>query len=515
LDPTLASVRDVVADGSSWGLRVHYTRERKFNGAAACAGLFREELKDDPFLLVNGNSFSQVDLTPLLLRPESGGPFLNIGVYAGIEGMRAFGAKHAVLSRPLGDVFWEGHNHALAHAYFMHPQILSLIPEGKYCDLREQLIPVALKKGLGVRGVPLTGDINDLHTFQDYLRANHDAVRAAKAAGTVLVSPSADVAPTAVISGPVLIGDGVRIGPDSVVVGPAVLGPGSVIGRGALVSESVVGPRARVGIRSELRRSIVAERAKVSSKQRCAKTVVLDRTSLPNGHLHMLREVADGAAWNVVTHQLQDHFHVPNRVFYLLSKRLVDVSFAFAAAPFALTLSLLLGVLVKLTSKGPMFFHERRITRGGREFSMIKLRTMYVGAHLDQGKLRDENQTDGPMFKILHDPRITPFGNWLRRTSLDELPQLWNVFKGDMSLVGPRPLADRELKWHPVWRALRLQVRPGMTGLWQVRCGSYSDFADWIGYDVQYVQNACPSLDLLILIKTIGVVFFGRRAAEH
>jgi lipopolysaccharide/colanic/teichoic acid biosynthesis glycosyltransferase len=146
---------------------------------------------------------------------------------------------------------------------------------------------------------------------------------------------------------------------------------------------------------------------------------------------------------------------------------------------------------------------------------MLKLRTMYTGAHLDQETLRARNQSDGPMFKIIHDPRITPLGGWLRRTSLDELPQLWNVFRGDMSLVGPRPLADREMKWHPVWRAMRLQVKPGMTGMWQARCGSVSDFADWIAYDVQYIQNACLSLDLWILLETVRVVVSGRRSSEE
>jgi lipopolysaccharide/colanic/teichoic acid biosynthesis glycosyltransferase len=395
----------------------------------------------------------------------------------------------------------------------MHPSLLDLIPEGKFCDVREQLIPWAITAGYAVRGVPLKGTINDLRTLQDFLRANHDAVREAESAGEILVSPEAQVSPAAVLSGPVLVGPRARIGADSVVVGPAVVGAGSVIEEGAMVSQSVLGPSVRVGRRSNLRRSIVFRNSSVPKDRRLSGAVIMDRADLPKGHIHMIEQADDGASWDVVTHRLQDRFFVADRGWYGFRKRAMDLAVVLLAAPFVGAACLVLAALVKLTSKGPALYKEKRMTQGGREFWMVKFRTMYVGAHLDQSKFKTQNQTDGPMFKIVHDPRITPLGHWLRKTSLDELPQLWNVLRGDMSLVGPRPLSDRETRWHPVWRGLRLKVKPGMTGLWQVNCGSYSDFADWIAYDVRYIQNACMRLDLWILLRTVGVVLFGRRAA--
>lgn len=515
LAPSMEWVREELGQDVEGKIRITYAVERKYNGAAAGAGLFREKLVDAPFLLINGNAASRLTLAPLMAAPEGGGPFLNVGVYAGVEGMRSFGAKHTASSPSSpGEVFWEDHTRSLAHAYVMHPALLDLIPRGKYCDMREQLIPQALSAGITVRGVPLEGTINEMRSLQDFMRANHDAVREAQAEGRVLVSPEAQVDPTAVLSGPVMVGEGARIRAESVIVGPAVIGPWSVVGRGAVVTQSLLGPHARVGRHSQLQRSIVFRRSKVLPRRRLNRSVVMDGIPLLKGHMNMLREVADGASWNVVTHQFQDQFHVQDRLAYRIAKRTLDlVAVAVLAVPVFLA-GLVIAALVRVTSQGPALYRERRMTRKGKEFWMVKFRTMYTGAHLDQSKYKDQNQTDGPMFKIIHDPRITPVGNWLRKTSLDELPQLWNVLKGEMSLVGPRPLADREMRWHPVWRALRLQVKPGMTGLWQVKCGGHSDFADWIGYDVHYIQNACLSLDFWILLKTVGVVFFGRRAAE-
>ncbi|MCE7873073.1 sugar transferase, partial [bacterium CPR1] len=161
---------------------------------------------------------------------------------------------------------------------------------------------------------------------------------------------------------------------------------------------------------------------------------------------------------------------------------------------------------VKLDSPGPAFFRQRRCGLEGREFELIKLRTMVAGAHSMQTSLSDQNEVDGPVFKIAKDPRVTKLGRLLRSTSLDELPQLFNVWKGEMSLVGPRPLVMTEMALCPVWRSTRLKVKPGVTGLWQVNGRSGALFHDWIRFDMAYVMQQSLWLDIKILFATARVV---------
>ena len=178
-----------------------------------------------------------------------------------------------------------------------------------------------------------------------------------------------------------------------------------------------------------------------------------------------------------------------------------------AAAALVLLSPLLavLGAAVKLSSPGPVLYGDRREGRGGREFRCWKFRSMAVDAHARQRELAEENQLDGPQFKIREDPRITRMGRLLRRLNLDELPQLLNVVRGEMGLVGPRPSPFRENQICVPWRDGRLSVAPGITGLWQV-CRDRSDAADfhqWIYYDLLYVNHASPWLDFKILLATV------------
>lgn len=195
---------------------------------------------------------------------------------------------------------------------------------------------------------------------------------------------------------------------------------------------------------------------------------------------------------------------------YLWLKRAVDVT-ASAAGLIALT-PLLLGVaaLIKLTSRGPVFFAHKRQGLGGHEFFCLKFRSMAVGADAMQDALRDKNEVDGPQFRIVKDPRLTRLGAWLRRFNIDELPQLFNVLFGNMSLVGPRPSPDSENQLCPAWRRTRLSVKPGITGLWQVlrrRQCPQSDFQEWIYYDVEYARHRSLWLDWQILLHTPIAMF--------
>lgn len=186
-------------------------------------------------------------------------------------------------------------------------------------------------------------------------------------------------------------------------------------------------------------------------------------------------------------------------------KRALDLIVSAAGLVLLSPMILALAVLIKLDSAGPVFFGHRRERNGGREFRCLKFRTMVTDADKLQAALAAKNEVDGPQFKIQNDPRVTRVGRFLRRTNLDEIPQLWNVLWGQMSLVGPRPSPFRENQICVPWRQARLSVRPGITGLWQVCRGNReeSDFNQWILYDILYVRNLSFFLDAKILLMTI------------
>ncbi len=193
-------------------------------------------------------------------------------------------------------------------------------------------------------------------------------------------------------------------------------------------------------------------------------------------------------------------------------KRATDLVLSVMLGLLALPAMLLIALLIKLTSPGPAIFSQCRVGRGGRFFTIYKFRTMYVGAETEVARLKHLNEADGPLFKIRNDPRRTPLGRILRPLSLDELPQLWNVLIGDMSLVGPRPPIPSEVAQYEEWHKRRLEVAPGLTGLWQVSGRSELTFDETVMLDIYYIENWSPWLDLWILLKTIPSVLTSRGA---
>jgi lipopolysaccharide/colanic/teichoic acid biosynthesis glycosyltransferase len=198
-------------------------------------------------------------------------------------------------------------------------------------------------------------------------------------------------------------------------------------------------------------------------------------------------------------------------------KRIIDVTGATVGLVLLAPLMLVVAGLIMLESPGPVLFRQRRMGRGGRVFWFLKFRTMVVDAEDRLKHLETLNESScGVLFKIKHDPRITRLGRFLRRSSLDELPQLWNVLRGEMSLVGPRPLQLRDSELlqmkEPVAYDQRLTVLPGLTGAWQVGGRSETDAFGMLRLDLAYVMNWSPTLDLVILWKTFGAVLRGRGA---
>lgn len=185
-------------------------------------------------------------------------------------------------------------------------------------------------------------------------------------------------------------------------------------------------------------------------------------------------------------------------------KRIFDIVCGFLLLILFLPLLFIISIMIKIDSKGPIFFLQKRCGRYGVEFKMYKFRTMINDAEFLKKGLT--NEMDGPMFKMKNDPRITRVGSLLRSWSLDELPQLLNVLKGEMSLVGPRPLASEEMTGNDHWRKTRLFVKPGMTGLWQIMGRGSGKFNDWIKYDFEYVQKRSFFMDIKILFLTLIAV---------
>ena len=204
----------------------------------------------------------------------------------------------------------------------------------------------------------------------------------------------------------------------------------------------------------------------------------------------------------------------PDLSWALLVKAAMDRVGALLGILLLLPFFLLIAVIIKLTSPGPIVFKQRRAGRHGRPFTMYKFRSMRTGAEMEQEELRAFNQMSGPVFKVEKDPRITPFGRWLRKTSLDEFPQLFNVLFGQMSLVGPRPLPLYEVdNFELTAHRRRLSMKPGLTCLWQISGRNFvKDFNDWVKLDVQYIDNWSLGLDLSILLRTVPVVLFGKGA---
>lgn len=190
-----------------------------------------------------------------------------------------------------------------------------------------------------------------------------------------------------------------------------------------------------------------------------------------------------------------------------VTKRMIDIFGAAVLLVLTSPLMLLAAIAVRVSSPGPAFYRGARIGLGGRSFDCLKFRTMYVGADLRQRELEAQNEAQGPIFKIHDDPRVTRLGRWLRACSLDELPQLWNVLRGEMSLVGPRPLPMRDCDLLTDEDQRRHSVLPGMTGLWQVTPNRHDRENEIVSLDLQYVDNWSLWTDFSILGRTIGVVF--------
>ncbi|RKY80333.1 sugar transferase, partial [candidate division KSB1 bacterium] len=193
----------------------------------------------------------------------------------------------------------------------------------------------------------------------------------------------------------------------------------------------------------------------------------------------------------------------------LFIKRIIDIVISLIAILLLSPVFIISAIGVKLSSKGPVFFRQERCGQNGRRFILYKFRSMIVGAEMKKRKLEKQNEMQGPVFKMKRDPRVTRFGRFMRKLSIDEFPQLFNVLRGDMSLVGPRPPLPAEVELYEVWHRRRLSMKPGLTCIWQVSGRNKIDFNTWMEMDMKYIDNFSLWLDFKILVRTIFVVLTG------
>lgn len=202
-----------------------------------------------------------------------------------------------------------------------------------------------------------------------------------------------------------------------------------------------------------------------------------------------------------------------NLRLYLMSKRAIDIVGASCGIILLLPVLFLVAIMIKIEDpKGPVFFYQTRVGRHQRPFRMFKFRSMVSNAEALLSDLLVKNEVSGAMFKMKDDPRITRIGKFIRRTSIDEFPQLWNVIRGDMSLVGPRPALPREVAEYTMYDKRRLLVLPGCTGLWQVSGRNSVGFSEMVELDIQYIRERSFTYDISIILRTIKLLFGAKDA---
>ncbi len=391
--------------------------------------------------------------------------------------------------------------------YLFEPTVLDLIPESGHFDLKEQLFPRLAECGMAANVWEIRGYCRTASSVSDYFAANRDVLLNRVRTLSVPDDPlprvakwrPPDISAEAILLDPVVVGLGSRIADGAMVIGPTAIGEHCEIAANAILDECVVFDGVTVGAGARLDRCILGEGAKVGEGAVLREMIVVEKPvdiegmlTLPGKHLRLdASGLAAPSGWRARW-----------RTTLLAGKRVFDAVFAAVALIMLAPILGLVAVAIKLDSPGSVMFRQRRCGQQGREFTMYKFRSMVANAEELKRELLSKNDVDGPMFKMIADPRITRVGRFLRATNLDELPQLWNVLRGDMSLVGPRPLSMDEMRYNPRWRDVRLSVRPGITGLWQAHAHDRVSFAEWIRCDLHYVRRMSAWLDLRILLRT-------------
>jgi len=495
-------------------LSIQYIEDDKPKGTAGILRGLRDFIDNENFLVINCNTFmGDVDINELIafhyakdsvatIGVKKSSRFLTEGINVSADGLvNGFHAMHS--SREKRSSL------KTVGIYVFRPDVIEFINGKGYFDIKEQLIPALKKASLPIYSHNINGYCKVINTINDYYNTHREgflngmdaAINMTEIGDGIWIGENVSISPKSYIFGPVIIGSGCTINDNAQIIGPTVIGNGCKVGKSALVRESILWEDSVIEDGSSVSYCITGPKLKIRSGEIFRNKVVVDNLMPEDISLPPLKHLLDGMVKSTASN-IRGFKYTTS----LSLKRLMDILFSSAGLILFLPFWLFIASIIKLDSKGPVLFHQKRCGKNGKDFEMLKFRTMVEDAENRQQQLSSKKDVDGPMFKLVNDPRITRVGRFLRKTSLDEIPQLINVLKGEMSLVGPRPLVMSEMKFSPSWRDARLKVKPGVTGLWQIQGRSDALFHDWIRYDVDYVKNQSLWLDLKILFKTIKVV---------
>ncbi len=525
-------VRDLVCRaGHSYGLTVLWRTEQVYRGTAGSLQTVEDFLDTPTFLGIHANVYLRdVDLAAAFKAHDEHHADITLVTQrmAGTDDdLESVELDPAGLVSRVNILHWSRNRRSQltpCGLYVFSREVLSQIPRDEYFDVNEQLVPLMRNRGGVIRAHQIEGGVHTIVGPEDFLWLNREILHKdmqgsghgnGRLGGVedIVIGENSEISPHSFLLGPLVIGPNCVVEDYVHVIGPAVIGPTSHLEKGSLVRESVLRSGTRVQGNARVEYSVIAGDETVPEGMRLrsafwstAKPALYEPHGVP-------AQVSSNRILQRSRHSQRPARRMQSgtgqRSMYGMVKSVVDITGAAVGLIFAGPLMLLIACALKLDSPGPVFFSQKRCGKNGKEFWMHKFRTMVPDAEQRQKDLKARNSVDGPMFKLQEDPRITRMGKLLRRTSLDELPQLLNVLRGEMSLVGPRPLAYDEMKFCPTWRDARLSVAPGLTGLWQVKARNRNRFSEWIRYDLEYVRTHSLSLDLYILIRTARVLLKG------
>jgi len=474
---------------------IHLYRETSPRGTAGVIRDVISHLDGQSFLVLNSNLYIEdIDLQGLMDFHEANGAVATIGVRrqptSNGSNLEVVGVNRDGLLQSVHIIHESMDRRSpltFSGIYLFAPKILDYVEDKKYFDIKEQLIPALQAARLPVYAHELRGFHRNVASMEDYFKLHRDLLESAsdavrfkdrkEIAENVWAGENTSVSPGTYLRGPIVLGSNCKIASGAQIIGPTAIGDDCTISQDALVRESILWRNVTVSTGAASEYCIVGEGLNVPQGQRMRNLVAVDNVRIGDVNLiprdYKLTGVGGHKLWRIL---LAD---VRKRLYHFV-KRSMDIIIASVLLVVLLPVYLLIAVAIKMDSKGPVFYIQKRCGKHGRRFGMFKFRTMVVSADKMHAELLDQADTDGPVFKMQQDPRVTRLGGILRQTSLDELPQLFNVIRGHMSLVGPRPLIMEEMKFSPSWRDSRLRVKPGITGLWQVHGRSGASFHDWI-----------------------------------
>lgn len=508
---------DLLIEGLD-GFAVHTVTEEYPRGTAGCLKPVEEQLRGNTIILIAAGLvfLTPEDLREMISSHRQSGADLTIG-------LMKIGEKEpeseCVLLNEANEIEEVVHVHSsmdrrsnqrTSGIYVLEQKVLEHINPTGFMDMKEQLFPKLRRQGMKITGYTHKQHRASVRSIGDYLRMNFELLRDRTRArfhlkdyrevkDQVWVGKNVHIEPSATLIRPLVIGDETRIDENVTIVGPAVIGPRCELRRDSFIRESIFWPDSSISSNHEVDKCLISGKAFNLDGGYCRESIILDGEPFLDG----IGAALGGTSVGKIVRKKTNGRNVLRDSLYAGAKRTIDLVIATTALLMSLPLWALIAVMIKMDSRGGVFFTQVRCGKNGRPFRMIKFRTMVRNAEELKPHIQHLNESDGPMFKIFDDPRETRVGRFLRKTNLDELPQLINVMRGNMSIVGPRPLSMNEMRFNPHWRDARLHVQQGMTGLWQVKGRESHFFHDWIKYDLQYVDECSFLLDLKIIFLTL------------